>query len=270
MNELQQKEFELLKVFTEICVKNNLKYYLVCGSALGAVKYKGFIPWDDDIDVAMLRDDYEKFCLIANKYLPEYIFLQTYKTEPEFKTVYAKLRNSLTTFIEVSAADKNMNHGINIDIFPLDGYPSERKVQRCLEFRKNLYAKILSVPYKRNSRLKEWIVKPFRLLFSQKTYDRVIKKYDEMIKRYPVSDSAVLANHGNWQGKLDYAEKEVFGQGVSAQFEGLSVIIPGDYDAYLKRKYGDYKQDLPESEQKSHHIFEVIDVNKPYTDYLKK
>lgn len=270
MNELQSKELELLKNFIDICKQNNLKYYLVCGSALGAVKYKGFIPWDDDIDVAMPRDDYESFCAIAHSYLPEKYFLQTFKTEPQFRTIYAKLRDSSTTFIESSVSDKNINHGINIDIFPLDGYPKGKIAQWQLELRKRLYIRILAIPNKRNSGYKEMIIKPFRFIFRNKTYDRVIVKYENMIKKYSLSDSLILTNHGNWQGKLDYTDKTVFGDGILSKFEDIPVIIPTKYDTYLRRKYGDYKKDPPADKQKSHHNFSIIDVHKPYTEYMDK
>ena len=95
MNELQEKEFELLKIFVEICKKLNINYYMVCGTALGAVKYNGFIPWDDDIDVALCRKDYETFCESAQSYLPNGLFLQTYKTDKQFPHVFAKLRDSV-------------------------------------------------------------------------------------------------------------------------------------------------------------------------------
>lgn len=130
MTELQKKEFELLKYFIDICGKLNLRYYLVCGSALGAAKYKGFIPWDDDIDVAMPRDDYEVFLEKGSAFLPSYLFIQNYRTDPEFPMMMTKLRNSNTTFIEEMLKNIKMNHGVYIDIFPLDGYPKNKKEQK--------------------------------------------------------------------------------------------------------------------------------------------
>ena len=139
MTNLQKIEFGILKEFIRICEILNLKYYIVCGSALGAVKYGGFIPWDDDIDVALPREDYEVFLCEAPKYLPEHLFLQTYKTDPKIPVIYAKLRNSNTTYIENSCKSIDMNHGIYIDIFPLDGYPVALKEQKKLERAKLFY-----------------------------------------------------------------------------------------------------------------------------------
>lgn len=90
MNELQQAEFALLKAFDQVCAKLGLKYFLVCGSALGAAKYRGFIPWDDDIDVALYREDYEIFCAHAAALLPEHLFVQNDRTDPAFPAIYSK------------------------------------------------------------------------------------------------------------------------------------------------------------------------------------
>ena len=103
MNALQKRVLELFQAFLQVCQQLNLSYFLVCGSALGAVKYQGFIPWDDDMDLAMLRPDYEAFLAQAQALLPRHIFLQNYKTDPAFPAIYSKLRLSGTVFLEESA-----------------------------------------------------------------------------------------------------------------------------------------------------------------------
>ena len=117
MTPLQKKVFQILQIFTQICDQLQLKYFLVCGSALGAVKYGGFVPWDDDVDVALFRDDYERFCKEAPALLPKQFFLQNFQSDPAFPAIYSKLRNSETTCIEESVAALPINHGISIDIF---------------------------------------------------------------------------------------------------------------------------------------------------------
>ena len=144
MTELQNKELEILKQFIFVCDSLSLKYFLVCGSALGAVKYGGFIPWDDDIDVAMPREDYDVFVERANTLFPPNIFLQTYKTDTKYPHIYCKLRDSNTAYIEKSAAALEINHGVFIDIFPLDGYPSEKQEQRKFERLKRRYEREIS------------------------------------------------------------------------------------------------------------------------------
>ena len=138
MNAVQIKELELLKIFISICEKYHIKYFLACGSVLGAIKYKGFIPWDDDIDVCLLRPDYERFLDVANAEIPEWCFIQNSKTDPAFPHFFSKLRNSNTTFIEKGTAHLHINHGIYLDIFPIDGYPFDKKDIKFFEFRKKL------------------------------------------------------------------------------------------------------------------------------------
>lgn len=267
MNELQQTEFELLKALDAVCRKLGIPYFLVCGSALGAVKYKGFIPWDDDIDIAMYREDYERFCREAPGLLPAELFLQNYHTEPRFPQIYSKLRHSGTTYIETSAAKLPIHHGIFLDIFPLDGYPKGRIAQELLEFRKRLYASMLLSAFDVPGGIlrKLWV----KMGIPNRT-ERIVARFEQMIRRHPVENSATICNHGNWQGRLDYAPAEEFGYGAWAEFEGLCVRVPEHYDGYLRRKYGDYTLDPPEEEQVGHHYCIVYDCQTKYTEYLIK
>ena len=268
MNSLQKTEFEILRCFTKICEKLGIKYFLVCGSALGAVKYKGFIPWDDDIDVALYRADYEKFIIEAPKLLPSNLFLQNYKSEHGFPCIYSKLRNSDTAFIERSAAKLNINHGINIDIFPLDNYPDNSKEAKIFELKKTVYKRLLSTAYEPDSKWKMLFILPLRILNIHKKSDKIIKKYEKLITSYNTCNTDIIANHGNWQGKLDYSPREIFADGTMAEFEGIEVIIPYKYDEYLRQKYGDYHIDPPLSQQKSHHNCAVIDCENSYKKYI--
>ena len=271
MNDLQKVEFELLRHFVEICEKLELRYYLVCGSALGAVKYQGFIPWDDDVDVALPRADYERFLTEAPALLPEHVFLQNYRTDPEFPQIFSKLRHSGTTYIEKSVARLPINHGIYIDIFPLDGRPEGALAQKMLELRKKLYLwKLMTavdLPREPKSLVHYTL---FRMMGCHRRIPKIAARYDQLISACPTEGAVVWCNHGNWQGVLDYAPAEQFGQGVTAVFEGLQVRIPAQYDAYLRQKYGDYRQDLPEDQKVGHHYYEICDTEKPYTYYTKR
>ena len=269
MNKLQQTEFELLNVFVDICDKLNLKYYLVCGTALGAVKYKGFIPWDDDVDVALLREDYEVFIKKAPLLLPEYLFLQNHHTDENFPQIYSKLRNSCTTYIEKSVENLPIHHGVYIDIFPLDGYPVRKVEQAFLEFRKRVYQSLmLSVCNVEQSKKAKFIKFISNLFDSSGNVNHIVKKYSKMLKSYPVQKSDYICNHGNWQGKLEYAPREQYGEGIIMKFEGLDVRVPEQYDAYLTQKYGNWRADLPVEQQVGHHYYSVLDLDNPYTMYL--
>ena len=271
MNELQCKELDLLKNFIEVCKKLNLKYYLVCGTALGAVKYGGFIPWDDDVDVALCREDYNIFCENAQKFLPDGVFLQTHKTDLKYPYIFAKLRNSNTTYIEKSCRSLDINHGVYIDVFPLDGYPKNAKEQNKLEMKKLIYKLQLSCVYQSECSFKIKLMrKCFRILGIHKRTGKIISKYERLISKYPTDRSELWCNHGNWQGKLEYASKKQYGDGVSFEFEGVDVCVPEKYDEYLTQKYGDWRSDPPFGDQIGHHYYFKMDLEKPYTEYITK
>lgn len=269
MTDIQSIEFEILKEFIKICNELNLTYYLVCGSALGAVKYQGFIPWDDDVDVALPRRDYEIFCKKAQDMLPEHIFLQNYKTQSTFPRIYSKLRNSCTTYIEKGTAGIQMNHGIFIDVFPLDGYPMDSVEIKRLEFNKKKIKLqvecVFNVDY---GFIRNTFFRFERILRYHRRTAQLIKKLDKYISKWDTDMSDIWCNHGNWQGSLEYASREQYGKGTWASFEGLKVRIPEKYDEYLTQKYGDWRADLPEEQQVGHHYYTVCDVNKSYMEYI--
>lgn len=271
MNELQKVEFELLKVFTDVCEKLGLRYYLVCGSALGAVKYGGFIPWDDDVDVAMCREDYEVLMREGAALLPDGVFLQNYKSDPKYPNYFAKLRNSNTTYIEKTYGKLPINHGVYIDIFPLDGYPKGAFARKRLELEKLVFRiKQLTVIDSEPGGKVKALKNLYTLIGVHKRLERVIARFEKKISAYSCEGSDIWCNHGNWQGTLEYAPREQYGEGVTARFEGLEVRVPALFDEYLTQKYGDWRADPPPEEQAGHHYYEILDLERPYTYYKSK
>lgn len=268
MTELQTKELELLREFIRICDELHLTYYLVCGSALGAVKYQGFIPWDDDVDVGLPREDYEVFLREAQARLPDHLFLQNYRTDPAFPHLFSKLRSSATTYVETGVAHLPMNHGVYLDIFPLDGYPERRKEQRKLEKQKEKCQKKLACVFERKRSARGTLVCAVRRMLGHHRHtDQTLAQLTACISQYPTAASTVWCNHGNWQGMLEYAPREQYGAGTQLKFEGLTVRVPERYDEYLRQKYGDYTKDLPAEERVGHHFYEILDLERPYTHY---
>lgn len=269
MNDLQKVELELFQVFKETCEKLNLNYFLVCGSCLGAARHGGFIPWDDDMDVGMYREDYDKFMKLAPPLLPDGIFLQNYKSDPKFPQVFAKLRNSNTTYTEASMAHLDINHGIYIDIFPLDGYPDDPNEQKNFVYLKSLYIRKLTCVCKLPQTLKGKLsVSMFRLFGYHKRTAKIAAKYEAFISKYPVKGSKLICNHGTWYGKRDFISAEFYGKGTDIIYEGISVRVPEKYDEYLTALYGDWRTPPPAEKQKGHHYYEICDTEKPYTYYL--
>ena len=268
MEKLRQIQIDLLKNFISVCETLGIQYFMVCGSVLGAVKYQGYVPWDDDIDVALLRPDYELFMEKAQALLPKYIFVQNYYSDPAYASISGKLRNSNTTFIETSAMYQQINHGVYIDVFPIDGYPESWIGQQILEIRKTWYKiKLLTVINTKASPKVEIMKKFFRLSGVHKRIPKILKKYEDMISRYSVADAKVWCNHGNWQGKLEYADRDQYGNGTLGSFEGIQVRLPENTEAYLTQKYGQWREDLPEELKKSHHYFEIYDPEESYKKY---
>ena len=277
MTELQKKELEMLKLFINICNEFNLTYYLVCGSALGAVKYKGFIPWDDDIDVALPRCDYEVFLNKAQGLLPDWCFLQNYRTDTQFYLLGSKMRDSRTTYIEKMCGKLQINHGIFIDVFPLDGHWTEKADQNTfLKYQREFEAKRrVRLDYNRFSRenilsirtnVYHWLFKFFNCYGNTPIY---IEKFEKFVSSFDTRSSDVWCNHANSASSVEYAPKEQYGEGTWATFEGLQVRIPEKYDEYLTQKYGNWRADLPPEEQYGHHHYEVFDIERPYTYYIK-
>ena len=271
MNELQKVELDLFRIFAETCEKLNLNYFLVCGSALGAARHGGFIPWDDDMDVGMYREDYDKFMELAPALLPDGIFLQNYKSDPQFPYIFSKLRNSNTTYIEKLLKNFDINHGIYMDIFPLDGYPDDPFERAKLAYLKRNYRRKLFCGFKMQREFKARVLAcVLRILGYHKRTTKTLQRYQAMISQYPVNGSKLVCNHGTWYGERDYIPLEYYGKGTDAIYEGITVRVPEKTDEYLTSLYGDWRSPPPPEKQKGTHQHEICDTQRPYTDYLKK
>lgn len=265
-NILQSCALSILVKFISICHKYKLKYYLLSGSALGSVRHSGFIPWDDDIDVGMPRNDYDIFISVAQKELDEFLFLQTYNTDPEYPQNFAKIRNSKTTFIESSVSHLNMNHGIYIDIFPLDGYPSNKMIGRLMHYRLRICRRLImsKLGLVLGSSASSIFLKIFSHLFS---LSKLRKSLDSLMISFEYDKCYIITNWLGVWGPKEAVPKEYFGNGRNALFEGVQVIIPDNYQGYLNSLYGDYMKLPPEGKRISHHQTDIIDSENPYTKY---
>ena len=150
-------QLEIFKEFVKVCKKLDLKYYMAHGSLLGTLRYEGFFPFDDDIDLLMPRKDYDRLLKEGQALLPSKYFVQSCKTEKEYPLAFAKIRDSETAFIQPVMENFNVNMGIYIDIFPLDYYPENKFTQKYLVFINKVYS--LRINLKMNYEEKQPILK---------------------------------------------------------------------------------------------------------------
>ena len=271
---LKSKQLYLLRGFLNICQNNSLQYFLVGGSALGAVRHKGYIPWDDDIDVALPRPDYNRFIEIAQTQLESDIFLQTFLTDEEYGQDFAKLRLDGTAFIESSCRNLNINHGIYIDVFPIDGYPHKKIDIKVLNIVKKVvktyshkgYCSNNNYPIIKKLRHKCWLIVCSVLCGFQHT-SNVLNRLDKLYQRWDYNSCDEVVCHGGAWDELEHCPKVQYGNGTLAQFEGIDVLIPELFDEYLEHKYPNYMQLPPLEKRVSHHYCDVIDVDNSYRKY---
>lgn len=263
MNKLQQTQFEILKEFIGICQALDLQYFLVCGSALGSVKYGGFIPWDDDIDVALPREDYEIFLKNAQTLLPQYYFLQNYKTDKYYHHFCSKIRDSRTTYVEYDQKNLNIHHGVFIDIIPLDVLPNDTNFM--VKYR---FFRVCQLIYlKSREKYKNIIKSVLRPFVNIRIVHMCFEKY---LQNNMATDRVQYCNFHNAKNNRLYMKEEIYGKGTTAKFEGIEVVVPEKYDEYLTAYYGSWRTELPPDEQVGHHYYEIMDLEHPYTDYIMK
>ena len=267
LQQLKDREREMLRCFADICNKHGIKYFVQGGTLLGTVRHGGFIPWDDDIDVSLHREDYEKFLAVAEKELPEYYFLQTKDTDPEYPNNFAKIRDSRTTFIETSARNLNINHGAYIDIFPLDNYPKGKKA-KAYELKKKLLTwRINTAFYLPHMSLISKIVTIITMILFP-SLKGAIEKREKLFKSVPET-GIVVNNSGAWLSK-EIIPKEWVQDTIEMEFEGIRVNVSDKYDQWLTYVYGDYMSLPPENERVGHHFVDAFDMNKSYTEYINE
>ena len=265
LQRLKYCEKNMLQCFVSICNKHGIKYFLQGGTMLGAVRHRGFIPWDDDVDVSLPRNEYERFLAVAEKELPEYYFLQTKDTDPEYPNNFAKIRDSRTAFIETSARNLKINHGAYIDIFPLDNYPTGFKA-RIYEIRKLLLTwRINTVFYLPDKSLKSKLLTAVTCILYP-SVKKAIEKREKLFKSVPES-GLVVNNSGAWLEKEIIPAEWVTGS-IEMEFEGIKVRVSDKYDEWLTFVYGDYMSPPPESERVGHHYTDIFDMDRSYTEYI--
>jgi len=251
LDELKQIQLEILKVFSKYCEDNNLTYFLFGGTAIGAVRHHGYIPWDDDIDVAMPRADYEK--LISKGHIEDMILLTPYGNS-DYIYPFAKLVNPHTVIQE--RASVSTDFGIYIDIFPVDNI-SKIDISKYYGYRKicEFLMTCKMAESKKRALIKQITISICRILLRPISLNYIARKIDKHAKTISNRTEAFAGNLVWGYGSREVMDASVFSQLVDIQFEHYSFKIMKRYDEYLRNIYGDYMEYPPEEKRVLKHAF---------------
>lgn len=281
MTQEQMKELEILREFQRVCQKYNLKYYAIGGTCLGAVRHKGFIPWDDDIDVAMPVEDYHEFFEVAPKELnSQYEVIGPYTMRHTYG-LYNKIHDKETTFVETSVKKYLDRYtGIFIDIFPISGLPKQESARKKMIDKIALYDKLgpkLRFPFEECASIKSKIAWMFcipdRVL--RRDYWYYTDKQWELIDRYlyEESDKVLFPWREKPSKRKTYKNvfyREDFTTPQEVPFEDGTISIPNGYKRYLTMDFGDYMELPPVEKRKTEHDPFIIDCTRPCSYYVEK
>ena len=242
--ELKEIQIQILQSITDYCEKNDLRYFLAYGSLIGAVRHKGFIPWDDDLDIMMPRPDFEKFCA---QYKDNYYEILSPKTDDKCFINFAKVHDIRTRYQE--SYSKENNYGIFVDIFPIDGYIDNNQKWKCYILYKLIQYKT-SVWNHSNTLIKNlflYIIKFFLLPIKTRSF---VHQLISESKRLKYEDAELVYY---FTEKFAPLRKSIFEEYIYANFENRKYRIPKDFDALLKIQYGDYMKLPPEKNRVNVH-----------------
>lgn len=259
---LQKLELENLDLLIKICKENNLRYYLIGGSLIGVMRHKGFIPWDDDIDIGIPRKDYNHFVDIAKSYIPDYMDIKTMSSEPDYKCYFTRLINNKKK-IYWNHGQYIAKIGIWMDVFPLDGLPENVLMRNwqvfVVYFWKALY-KFTQIDYVSTNK-KRGFIECFLIKFAQITKigklfsaESMMKHLDQRLQKYDYDKEKYVWNFSGCYGKREIVSKLQLGGKRKGLFEGRIVSIPLKAEDYLTNIYGNYMKLPPVKERISHEI----------------
>ena len=273
MKKIWNVELNNLVEFQRICKKLGLTYYAIGGTLLGAIRHKGFIPWDDDIDLGMPRKDYQTFLELAPNELEPPYFLQSYKSERCFSSDMARIRNSNTTGFTYWQGLNKTNKGIFIDIFPIDHEPDDDKICRAEYDRHQLQIHLISAASKVGNYsgikgvLKNTARKTLMLLVSNRMKERWmerviadVSKYNDIPTKYCGLRTFPSKKRVRW-------ENDACKEFIEVPFETIKIVVPAGYDRILRSQYGDYHVFVKGG---SYHKGIVFEPDIPYEIYCRE
>lgn len=269
-------ELDIIEKFKQVCKKYNLSYFLIGGAAIGAVRHKGFIPWDDDLDIGMLREDYDKFLEVAQYEFKDEYFVQTPLTDKGyFCGGIIRIRDYKSTGIVREDYKKNVNNGIFIEVYPFDRTPDNKLLRKIHIKKMSLYYYILS-DYCHNNIPQKWYKKIIYRVTHKVVkcidFNKMYMKYQNISKKYSNKNTLFVDTpslpYFAKQGIHHYLYDDVK-KTIEVPYEYTNLSIASNNHACLTIHFGDYMKLPPISERGMHHNNLVFyDPDKPYTEYM--
>ncbi len=261
--QLQKEIFDIFLEVKRVCEELGIQYFIMGGTALGAVRHGGFIPWDDDFDIGMTRENYDKFIRLAQKELKAGYFLQTYQTEEHSPFYFAKVRKDNTEFIERYCRKLSIHQGIYIDIFPYDAVPDDEK-ERAAYYKKgrwylNWYiAREVTGISTNPGRVKRLILEGIRsvmhFLLLPVPKQMIYRRTDAFLRQYNHMDTTYLGYAG--LARIQVPREDVTNPD-RILFENVMVSCPKNIRQYLTGNFGNYEELPPEDKRGGHDIYKM-------------
>lgn len=263
LRELQMAIFKVLCDVADVCEEQGFRYSLGGGTMLGAIRHKGFIPWDDDIDIMMPRPDYEALIEYCRTHETKFKLLCN-KLEPKYGYLFAKAWDPATKIVELQGNKNNIDYGLYVDIFPLDAAgDSVEEVKRRFSKNRFMFEMIIAANWKKYFRSfgRPWYYEPIRYVFYLMSrfvdFETAIPRLEKHFVRYEFGTTKYIFVTAGAYRLRDIWPKEWIDGFVEKEFEGRKFTVISGYDAYLKNLYGDYMQLPPKEQQISHHDYDA-------------